>query len=283
MISYLVYICLSLVLILGLLKKSIDLNVIRRDATREAVLVSILNSIAGPGQFLSYLTFVGTSSFFTRLGREYKMSRLLSKDIYGRDRLQVVAVGLLPGAIGSICIILYIIGLRDTASKLLLIPLAMIATSNADTWASEIGVLYKGKPRLILKPRLKVEPGTSGAVSPLGIVASLGGAATIACVSALATRLTEYVLCDPNYSMQIIFMIVLVSGFVGEVSDSIFGYVLQEKRRCRICGTICEHEYHCGEPTEHLWGIKSIKGEHVNMMAQAISGLTCLILTSLLL
>ena len=282
MLSYIIYVGLSLALILGLLKKSVDLNVIKRDATREAVLVSILNSLAGPGQFLSYITFVGTSSIFTRLGKEYKISRLLSKDVYGRDRLQIVAVGLLPGAIGSICMILYMIGLRDTATKLLLLPLAMIATSNADTWASEIGVLYKGKPRLILKPNIKVEPGTSGAVSPLGIVASLGGAATIACVSALTTRLTECVLCDPSYSMQMIFMIVLISGFVGEVTDSILGYALQEKRRCRICGTICEHDYHCGEPTEYLWGIRNIKGEHINMMAQAVSAITCLLLTSLL-
>ncbi|NPA23194.1 MAG: DUF92 domain-containing protein [Crenarchaeota archaeon] len=283
MLSYAVYVILSVAFVLCLLRESISKRIIRQDAAREAVLVSILNALAGPGQFLAYVTFVLSSSLFTRLGKDYKASKLLSKDIYGRDRLQIIAVGLLPGALGTLCVMLYVAGMHQLATKLMIVPIAMLATSNADTWASEIGVLYKGKPRLILRPSLSVEPGTSGAVSPLGIAASLGGAATIACVGALATRLTEYVLYDLNYSVHMIFIIVLVSGFIGEVSDSILGYLLQEKRRCRVCGTICEHEYHCGEPTEHLWGRKGIKGEHVNMMSQAVSAVTCILLVSLLL
>ncbi len=284
MIRYVIYVLFSLALIFGLLKKSIEKNIIRRDAAREAVLVSILNAISGPAQFLSYITFVMSSSLFTKLGSEYKARKLLSKDIYGRDKLQIIAVGLLPGALGLSCMVLYFAGMHALATRLLILPIAMLAASNADTWASEVGVLYKGRPRLILRPSLKVEPGTSGAVSPLGIAASLGGAATVACVGAFATRLTEYVLCDPNYySIHLLFIIILVSGFIGEVSDSILGYMLQEKRRCRVCGAVCEHAIHCGVPTEHLWGSKRIKGEHVNMMSQAISAIACLFLSSLLL
>lgn len=54
-----------------------------------------------------------------------------------------------------------------------------LATVNADTWATEIGVLSKHPPRLITRLSRIVEPGTSGGVTLLGTLAAVAGAAFI--------------------------------------------------------------------------------------------------------
>ncbi|MCS7060923.1 MAG: DUF92 domain-containing protein [Anaerolineae bacterium] len=54
-----------------------------------------------------------------------------------------------------------------------------LATVNADTWATEIGVLSKHPPRLIIRPGQVVEAGTSGGVTLLGTLAALAGAVFI--------------------------------------------------------------------------------------------------------
>ena len=61
---------------------------------------------------------------------------------------------------------------------------AALASSNADTWASELGVLSKKEP-IQLFPVKRVAKGTSGAVSPFGTTAGFFGSVTIAVFSRL--------------------------------------------------------------------------------------------------
>ncbi len=53
-----------------------------------------------------------------------------------------------------------------------------LAAANADTWGTELGVLSLQRPRRIVGGQ-HVEPGTSGAVSSVGLLASVAGAALI--------------------------------------------------------------------------------------------------------
>src|SRR5689334_24571705 len=57
---------------------------------------------------------------------------------------------------------------------------ASLAAVNADTWATELGVLNPTAPRMITDLRKRVEKGTSGGVSLFGTLASLLGALAIA-------------------------------------------------------------------------------------------------------
>lgn len=49
-----------------------------------------------------------------------------------------------------------------------------LASSNSDTWASEIGSLSRKKP-IYIRTFKRIERGTSGAISGLGTVAAFAG------------------------------------------------------------------------------------------------------------
>jgi len=57
---------------------------------------------------------------------------------------------------------------------------ASLAAVNADTWATELGVLNPTPPRMITDLRKRVEKGTSGGISLWGTLASLLGSSVIA-------------------------------------------------------------------------------------------------------
>ena len=91
-----------------------------------------------------------------------------------------------------------------------------IATATADTLASEIGVLDQ-QPRLITTFQ-KVDPGTNGAISPLGTAISIIGAAVIGLAAFILGVL-------PDFLPSII--VAVVSGTVGCFADSILGALFE--------------------------------------------------------
>ena len=93
-----------------------------------------------------------------------------------------------------------------------------IATATADTLASEIGVLDQ-HPRLITTFQ-KVDPGTNGAISPLGTGIAIAGAAIIGIASFLLVIV-------PNPWSAI--LVAIVSGTVGCFFDSILGALFENK------------------------------------------------------
>ncbi len=91
--------------------------------------------------------------------------------------------------------------------------LGSVSTALADTLASEVGVLSK-RTRLITKWE-KVEPGTNGAVSPLGTLLSAVGAGIIAVMG--------YLLLGINPLAP------FLGGFLGCQIDSLLGATLERK------------------------------------------------------
>ncbi len=88
-----------------------------------------------------------------------------------------------------------------------------ISTALSDTLASEVGVFSK-RARLITTWE-KVEPGTDGAISPLGTLFSVLGAATIAVIA--------------YYLLGVSPFITFLSGFTGCQIDSVLGASLERR------------------------------------------------------
>mgnify|MGYP001605299995 FL=1 len=113
---------------------------------------------------------------------------------------------------------------------------AALASANADTWATELGVLSKTPPRLITSGQT-VEVGTSGGVSAWGTFAALVGSFLISLVAFIAIHL------DPNLhasrlisnSPALLFIITL-SGLLASLFDSLLGATVQAIYYCDRCG-----------------------------------------------
>ena len=130
-----------------------------------------------------------------------------------------------------------------------------LAASNADTWATEIGVLARARPRMITNLR-SVEAGTSGAISLLGSAAALAGALLIGLVASLLAGNIELL-----YAAG-------AAGLLASFIDSLLGATVQAQYRCPICDHLTEqHPTHtCGTATELVGGWGWLGNDQVNLV-----------------
>ncbi len=145
-----------------------------------------------------------------------------------------------------------------------------LAAVNADTWATELGVLNPGKPRLITSPGRAVEKGTSGGVSLVGTAASLLAAAVIGAPAAWFAG-------DPWGGTL---AVVALAGLAGSLVDSLLGATLQAIYFCPVEQKETEkHPLHtCGAETVHLRGWKWLDNDWVNAACAVTGALAALLL-----
>lgn len=138
-----------------------------------------------------------------------------------------------------------------------------MAAVNADTWATELGVLSPTPPRLVISGKI-VEKGTSGGVTILGSLASLGGAALIGLGAALVR---------PEDAVVLALAAAIGGGMLGSLVDSILGATLQAIYYCPACQKETErHPSHtCGTPTTRVRGLSWLNNDWVNFLC-ALSG-----------
>lgn len=186
-----------------------------------------------------------------------------------RDWAQVAA----NGGMGLASLVLIGVGWLDSAEGWLLYAGAL-ATVNADTWATELGVLSRRAPRLVTTWR-RVPPGTSGGVTWLGSLAALAGASLIA---ALAWAL------EPAYTSLGAIGLLALSGLVGAFVDSLLGATVQAIYYCPSCAKQTERYplHSCGTATHYARGWRWLDNDWVNFISAAAGGLLALRLTSLL-
>lgn len=144
---------------------------------------------------------------------------------------------------------------------------AALAAVNADTWATELGVLNPTPPRAITNLRKRVEKGTSGGISPFGTLASLLGAAVIALPAAWFAN------------HWILFPIITIAGLAGSLFDSFLGATVQAMYFCPTHQKETEkHPLHtCGTPTVHIRGWEWLDNDWVNFACGAFGAFVALL------
>jgi uncharacterized protein (TIGR00297 family) len=139
-----------------------------------------------------------------------------------------------------------------------------VASVNADTWATEVGVLSRTPPRLITTGR-PVEAGTSGGLTRLGTFAALGGAALIGLVAAGFHLAAD----RPPLEAGALLVLTALAGLLGSLVDSLLGATVQAIYYCDQCAKETErHPTHrCGSPTRRLRGLPWLDNDLVNFLS----------------
>ncbi|MHA1905504.1 MAG: DUF92 domain-containing protein [Candidatus Thorarchaeota archaeon] len=141
-----------------------------------------------------------------------------------------------------------------------------VATTSADTLASEIGVFSSKKPRLITNLRRKVPRGTIGAVSLLGEGVAILAGAIIGGLALIFAFLTPGWIPIYNTGQLImIFPLAVLTAFIGCNLDSLIGAIAQNRFVCEICGAIVDKEFHCEYETKYVGGFRQFTNTHVNL------------------
>jgi uncharacterized protein (TIGR00297 family) len=212
-------------------------------AVAAAIVGSVVFFRGGLPAAASLLAFFGSASALSRLGHGRKASGLLAQAKGARrDAWQVVA----NGGVATECILL---GRREAF-------VGSLAAASADTWATELGLLARRRPRLITNWQ-PVAAGTSGGVTPEGLAASVGGALVVGLAWSLAD--------GAGGGLRR----ALLAGASGSLVDSVLGATLQALYRCPSCGTTTEALQHvsCGQATQLVRGYGWITNDTVNALA----------------
>jgi len=239
----------------------------RSGAFSAVIIGSLIFGFGGWRWALILLAFFISSSLLTRLFQRRK-AEVTEKFAKGgqRDAGQVLANGAIPAVLAMVNLFF------PTASWTWWVFAASVAAVNADTWATELGVLNPTPPRLITSGK-PVEKGSSGAISPFGLLAALGGAGLIALLS---------VLLEPAPSSEtsawFAFTAVCLAGLLGALFDSLLGATVQGIYFCPQCKKETErHPVHlCGASTSLRRGWKWLDNDAVNTACSACGAILCL-------
>jgi uncharacterized protein (TIGR00297 family) len=240
-----------------------------RSGAYAAILVGTLIFGLGGWQWaVILLTFFISSSALTRLFGKRKAALREKFEKGGqRDAAQVLA----NGAVASLFAGLHFF--FHAAAWPWLAFAASMAAVNADTWATELGVLNPVPPLLITNGK-SVGRGTSGAISFYGMLSALAGAALVAILAAV---LNPY---NNSSSITNYFLLITLAGITGALFDSLLGATVQAIYRCPQCDKETErHPIHiCGAETTQLRGWMWLNNDMVNLACATAGAMIGLLL-----
>ena len=251
-------------------------------AIAAAILGMVVFGLGGVAWALVLLTFFITASGLSRFLKARKAD--LNADFAKgsrRDAGQVAANGAVAGMLVLAFFILsrYIPESR-WVSFLWIGFAASLAGANADTWATELGVLNPRQP-VLLTTFKRVPRGTSGAVSLTGTLAALAGSALVAGVAVLTSAAGWAPAGGPALIWQ--FVIITLAGWFGSFVDSLLGATVQAVYYCSTCGKETERhpEHVCGTATTLKRGLAWLNNDWVNATCTLSAALVGIILALL--
>lgn len=219
------------------------------------ILALLLFGLGGWNWIIPVVSFFITSGLLSRIRETINPSVNVYFEKSGsRDFYQVAA----NGGLGGVLVLLnYFI-----PDKIwFCIYSGIIASSCADTWATEIGTMKKHNTYNILNFR-KVEPGSSGGVSFAGLSGAFLGA--------LFISLTSVIWIDKNQTAFV--TAIIIAGFIASIFDSFLGAAPQVQYKCSGCGRIIDKKIHCGMETIKYRGISFINNDLVNFVSGLLGG-----------
>jgi len=217
--------------------------------------------------WIALMLFFVSSSAASRIGgrRKQRLERMHERGSR-RDAVQVLANGGVAAAL--------VVALRITAEPVFAVAAAAaFASVNADTWASEVGVLSRRAPRSIVTFR-RLEPGTSGGVSLLGTVAAAAGSLLVAVWFVVAQPAS--VAASPHLVVWSpvpggiggidVVLAVFVAGLVGTTADSVLGALVQTQYRAPD-GSLTERRTGEHGANERVRGFGPVNNDVVNLLS----------------
>ena len=237
----------------------------RSGAYAAFIIGTVIFGLGGWRWAVLLLTFFITSSGLSRAFKERKRE---ANEKYAkggrRDAGQVFGNGGIPALFAALSVFF------PEANWPWLGFAASLAAVNADTWATELGVLNPTLPRLITNLRKVVEKGTSGGVSLIGTLASLAGAGVIGLLATLLPALST-VEGSPTRVDWSILLWVTMAGLLGALFDSLLGATVQAIYYCPACQKETERNptHNCGAETSQIRGWKWLNNDWVNFACGA--------------
>jgi uncharacterized protein (TIGR00297 family) len=235
----------------------------RNGAWAAALTGSLIFGLGGLPWATLLLTFFVSSSILSRLfaTRKAAVNEKFSKGSR-RDWGQVLA----NGGLGALLVMTFPFALHPTGVWIGFV--GAMAAVNADTWATELGILNRGLPRLITNGK-PVEKGTSGGISLLGTLSALAGAILIGGMASLF------------YLTMVGLKVILVAslaGLLGAVFDSLLGATVQAIYWCPKCEKATERYpmHTCGANTVHKRGWRWLNNDLVNFACSLAGALSAL-------
>ena len=275
--ALLAYLCFALALATLMCVRGYRKGSLSASGAALAFVVGLISCTASVRFGLTLITFFVASSKATRIGAARKRKLEDGHQEGGnRNWVQVAANGGLGTALAA-CFLWstrqqgaapeqpLCFGAQPWCTLLQAAYMCHYACCNADTWASEFGVLSRHRPWLVTSGA-SVPPGTNGGVSVVGTGASVAGGLLIGLVfwvlGAALQPAAAAAAASPLPPQWPLVPLGAAAGFLGSMADSLLGATLQFSGWSERKGVVVERP---GEGVRHISGWDVLDNHQVNL------------------
>lgn len=256
--------------------RSLDLS----GAVAAGVLGTIVFGLGGAAWAIVLLTFFITASGLSVIfkGRKKGIAKDFAKGSR-RDAGQVLANGGVSGGLVLAFFLLSLVNSQHPQLPALWVGFAAsLAAANADTWATELGVLNPHQP-ISMRNFRQVPGGTSGAISLVGTLSALAGSALVAGVATLMGLVGWAPVSGLGAGGQ--FILISLAGLLGGMVDSVLGAWVQAMYYCPACRKNTERNprHSCGTETTLVRGVAWLGNDWVNAACTLSAAVVAIVVT----